>query len=159
MRLIRTNFRFLRFLSNFKIPSYTSISNSYTIHNYIHQGSLRSKRFFSTETEVNLEKEIEEKLKKTIETEKILIFIKGTPEDPQCKYSAKLIEILNNYKLNDYAYINVFSHELLRKCVKNISNWPTFPQLYVNGKLVGGCDIVSELHTNGQLQNLFHSNS
>ncbi|UKJ89477.1 hypothetical protein MACJ_002728 [Theileria orientalis] len=112
-----------------------------------------TRRTFSTEGD--LEKEIEEKLKKTIESEKILIFIKGTPEDPQCKYSAKMIEILNNYKLNDYAYINVFSHELLRKCVKNVSNWPTFPQLYIKGKLIGGCDVVDELHSSGELEKLF----
>lgn len=114
-----------------------------------HTGTIR--RNFSTDVDA----EIEEKLRKTIETEKFLIFIKGTPEEPQCQYSAKLIGILDNYKLNDYAYINVFSHEALRRCIKKISDWPTFPQLYVDGRLVGGSDIVEELHKSGELKKLF----
>ncbi|AFZ81038.1 glutaredoxin domain-containing protein [Theileria equi strain WA] len=117
------------------------------------QGAGMTQRRFSTDVDA----EIEERLRKTIEAEKLLIFIKGTPEEPQCQYSAKLIGILNNYKLNDYAYINVFSHEALRRCVKKISDWPTFPQVYVNGRLIGGSDIVEELHSTGELKKLFES--
>ncbi|KAK2198051.1 bifunctional Glutaredoxin [Babesia duncani] len=106
-------------------------------------------RGFTSESSVD--EDVKQKLKGLIESERILLLLKGSPEDPQCKFSGKMVDILDTYRLNDYAYIDVLSHASLRKCAKELSQWPTFPQLFVRGKLIGGCDIVEELHTTGEL--------
>ena len=92
---------------------------------------------------------IEDQIKKN----KVFLYMKGTPEMPMCGFSAKAIQILNEHKV-PFQTFNIFDDESIRSGVKEYSEWPTFPQLYVNGELVGGCDIMTELHTNGELKKI-----
>lgn len=96
------------------------------------------------------------KLSKIIEDEKVLILIKGSPQEPKCRFSAKLVNILDEYKVGDYAYIDVLENDEVRRIAKEISEWPTFPQLFVNGRFVGGCDIVESLHFDGSLKEVLN---
>ncbi|HLC96192.1 MAG TPA: Grx4 family monothiol glutaredoxin [Candidatus Nanoarchaeia archaeon] len=94
------------------------------------------------------------KLKKRIEglvkSKKVFLFMKGTPDEPQCGFSAQVVEILRTHDA-EFGSFNILEDEELRQAVKEFSNWPTFPQLYINGKLIGGCDIVTEMDEKGEL--------
>ena len=81
----------------------------------------------------------------------VVLFMKGTKTFPQCGFSAKVVEILKEQAV-DFRDVNILADPELRQGLKDYSNWPTFPQLYVNGKLVGGCDIVTSLHESGGLR-------
>jgi monothiol glutaredoxin len=91
------------------------------------------------------------RIKGTIEQSKVVLFMKGSKTFPQCGFSSRVVEILkqNGAEFKD---VNILADNELREGLKEYSSWPTFPQLYVNGKLVGGCDIVSSLHQNGELK-------
>lgn len=80
--------------------------------------------------------------------------MKGEPELPACGYSKMVIELLKFYKVKDFAYLNVLSSNEVRACAKEYADWPTYPQLFVNGELVGGCDILMEMHRDGSLEKL-----
>jgi monothiol glutaredoxin len=79
--------------------------------------------------------------------------MKGTPDFPQCGFSAKTVSVLRAAGAK-FAYINIFEDPEIREGLKAYSNWPTFPQLYVDGELVGGCDIAVELYESGELQKI-----
>jgi monothiol glutaredoxin len=81
----------------------------------------------------------------------VIVFMKGTPDAPQCGFSGQVVQILNYLGL-DYKGINVLADEDLRQGIKDYSNWPTVPQVYVKGEFVGGCDIVREMFQQGELQ-------
>lgn len=81
----------------------------------------------------------------------VVLFMKGTPNFPQCGFSGQVVQILN-YLGPDYKGINVLEDDDLRQGVKDYTNWPTIPQLYVKGEFVGGCDIIREMFQNGELQ-------
>ena len=84
----------------------------------------------------------------------VVLFMKGTPDFPQCGFSGQVVQILN-YLGIDYKGINVLADDDLRQGIKDYSNWPTIPQLYVKGEFVGGCDIVTEMTLSGELDTLF----
>lgn len=88
-----------------------------------------------------------------IKNNKVVLFMKGTKEAPMCGFSGKVVAILTKLgtKFHD---IDVLSDPELRESLKVFSDWPTFPQLYINGELVGGCDIVSELYSSGELEKM-----
>lgn len=88
-----------------------------------------------------------------VKSNDIVLFMKGTPGFPQCGFSGQVVQILDYLSL-DYKGVNVLSSDELRQAIKDYSNWPTIPQLYVKGEFVGGCDIVREMFQNGELQNL-----
>ena len=88
--------------------------------------------------------------------DKIVLYMKGNPQAPQCGFSAKVAQMLSACGAQYNSY-DVLSDPELRQGLKDFSHWPTFPQLYVNGELVGGCDIVTELHQKGELQKLVNS--
>ncbi|NOS88443.1 MAG: Grx4 family monothiol glutaredoxin [Methylococcaceae bacterium] len=92
----------------------------------------------------------EEKIRHQLATNPILIYMKGIPSNPQCGFSAKATGLLNATHI-PYAYINVLEAPFIREKLPSISHWPTYPQLFVNGELVGGCDIVEEMANNGSL--------
>jgi len=94
---------------------------------------------------------LNERLESLIKSHPIMLFMKGTPEAPQCGFSSKLVNILNEEGIK-FGSFNIFSDEEVRQGLKTYSNWPTFPQLYAGGKLVGGLDIVKELHDQGELK-------
>jgi monothiol glutaredoxin len=87
----------------------------------------------------------------TVEEYPVVLFMKGVPEQPQCGFSATVVGILNQIDV-DYVAVNVLQNADLRQGVKQFSNWPTIPQLYVKGEFVGGCDILREMYETGELK-------
>lgn len=96
---------------------------------------------------------IDAQIQQEIDTHKIVLFMKGTAEQPQCGFSARVIQILEHLNV-DFKDINILEDEVLRQGIKDFSNWPTIPQLYIDGEFVGGCDIVTEMFTDGELKQL-----
>jgi len=90
----------------------------------------------------------------TVSENPVVLFMKGTAEQPQCGFSALVVQILDHLGV-DYATVNVLASDELRQGIKTYSSWPTIPQLYVQGELVGGCDIVKEMFQAGELKPLF----
>jgi len=96
--------------------------------------------------DAQLKKRIEDQLKNN----KVMLYMKGTPEAPMCGFSAKVVSILKGYAV-PFNSFDILSDEEIRQGLKEYSEWPTYPQLYVNAELVGGCDIVTEMHESGEL--------
>ena len=94
--------------------------------------------------------DVNERIKKQLESFPVLLYMKGTPDFPQCGFSAKTVSVLRGLDAK-FAYINIFEDPEIREGLKAYSNWPTFPQLYVNGELLGGCDIIEEMFESGEL--------
>jgi monothiol glutaredoxin len=97
--------------------------------------------------------DVNERIKKQLESYPVLLYMKGTPDFPQCGFSAKTVSVLRAIGAK-FAYINIFEDPEVREGLKVYSNWPTFPQLYVNGELIGGCDIAVELYQSGELKQI-----
>jgi monothiol glutaredoxin len=93
------------------------------------------------------------RIKSHISTHPAVLFMKGTPDFPQCGFSAQTVSALRASGAQFHS-VNIFEDPELREALKQFSNWPTYPQLYVNGELVGGCDIVLDLHRKGELKKL-----
>ncbi|XP_048218340.1 glutaredoxin-related protein 5, mitochondrial [Perognathus longimembris pacificus] len=92
-----------------------------------------------------------ERLDGLVKKDKVVVFLKGTPERPQCGFSNAVVQILRLHGVRDYAAYNVLDDPELRQGIKDYSNWPTIPQVYLNGEFVGGCDILLQMHQNGDL--------
>ncbi|MYB35485.1 MAG: Grx4 family monothiol glutaredoxin [Gammaproteobacteria bacterium] len=99
---------------------------------------------------------IQEQLKEVIESNEIILFMKGTPEFPQCGFSGRTAQILEACGAR-YASVNVLADDAVREGIKQYSNWPTVPQLYIRGEFIGGCDIMMEMYENGELEKLLKS--
>ncbi len=97
--------------------------------------------------------DVNERIKQQLGSFPVLLYMKGTPDFPQCGFSAKTVSLLRAAGAK-FAYINIFEDPEIREGLKAYSNWPTFPQLYVKGELVGGCDIAVELFESGELQKI-----
>lgn len=97
--------------------------------------------------------DIVDTIKQQIEENPIILYMKGSPNQPQCGFSARTVQALMSCG-ERFAFVDVLSNPDIRAGLPGYANWPTFPQLWVNGELVGGCDIVCEMHENGELQNL-----
>ena len=95
----------------------------------------------------------QERIKQQVGSDKIVLYMKGSPQFPQCGFSAKATQLLNACGAK-FASYDVLSDPDIRQGIKQYSNWPTIPQLYVNGEFVGGCDIMTELYQKGELQKL-----
>jgi len=91
-----------------------------------------------------------EQIKHDIETTPIILYMKGTKEQPQCGFSNAVVQVLNFYGV-DYKDVNIFEDPEIRVRLSEHSNWPTIPQLFVNGELIGGADIVMDLHNKGEM--------
>jgi monothiol glutaredoxin len=98
----------------------------------------------------------EDKIRAQLAAQPIIIYMKGVPANPQCGFSAKAVGILNATNI-PYAYVNVLEAPFIREKLPSISHWPTYPQLFVNEELVGGCDIIEEMSNNGSLLSLLQS--
>ncbi|MEO1575219.1 MAG: Grx4 family monothiol glutaredoxin [Pseudomonadota bacterium] len=96
---------------------------------------------------------IHEQIEKTLSSNPVLLFMKGTPDFPQCGFSAQTVAALREVGA-PFATVNIFEHPELREALKEYSNWPTYPQLYVKGELIGGCDITMEMYNSGELKTL-----
>lgn len=101
-----------------------------------------------------MSEEIIAEIKNDIENNKVVLYMKGTPQAPQCGFSAATVQIINSYNI-PYKAVNVLANPAIRQLLPQYSNWPTFPQLFVNGELIGGCDIVHELRDSGELEKIF----
>ncbi len=100
--------------------------------------------------------EVIERIKHQIESNSVLLYMKGTPDFPQCGFSGRAVQILEQCGV-EFAYFNVFEDLEIRENLKIYSNWPTFPQLFINGELVGGSDIMLQLFQSGDLQKLLRA--
>jgi monothiol glutaredoxin len=87
-----------------------------------------------------------------VTTHPVVLYMKGTPQFPQCGFSATVAEILKRSGVTEYFSVNVLEDADIRQGIKEYANWPTIPQLYVNGEFIGGCDIVREMYASGELQ-------
>lgn len=83
----------------------------------------------------------------------LILYMKGTPQFPQCGFSARTVELVSGIGV-PFAYVNILEHPEIRANLPKYANWPTFPQLWANGELVGGCDIITELAQNGELEEI-----
>ena len=97
--------------------------------------------------------EIKEKISKFINENEVCLFMKGTPDSPQCGFSMAVSNVLKHLKVN-FIGVNVLEDENLRNGIKEFSDWPTIPQLYVKKEFIGGCDIVKEMFEKGELEKL-----
>jgi monothiol glutaredoxin len=93
---------------------------------------------------------VSERIREMIEKNKVLLFMKGTKGFPQCGFSSTLVEVLKREGV-PFETVNVLADPEIRQGIKDFSNWPTIPQLYVAGKFIGGCDIVTDMHKSGEL--------
>jgi monothiol glutaredoxin len=101
---------------------------------------------------------ISQQIQETISSNDIVLYMKGTKDFPQCGFSAMVIQILSNLGV-DFLDVNVLSDADIRQGIKDFSDWPTIPQLYVKGEFVGGCDIIKEMFESGELQELVQEKS
>ncbi|MAI40895.1 MAG: Grx4 family monothiol glutaredoxin [Candidatus Azotimanducaceae bacterium] len=97
-----------------------------------------------------------EEIKTQVKDNPILLYMKGSPEAPQCGFSAQASQVLMACG-EKFAYIDILANPEIRANLPNFSEWPTFPQLFIDGELVGGCDIITELHNSGELEPMIKS--
>ena len=100
---------------------------------------------------------VQETLRDQVTKHRVVLYMKGTPQFPQCGFSATVAEILKRCGVDDYFSVNVLEDPEIRQGIKDFANWPTIPQLYVDGEFVGGCDIVREMYASGELQKVLLS--
>ena len=99
---------------------------------------------------------VEQQLKDIIADNKIILFMKGNPHQPQCGFSARVVDILKEHQ-TEFSYIDILLDPTVRATLPSVSEWPTFPQLFVDGELIGGCDIITEMHQAGELTEVLKS--
>ena len=97
--------------------------------------------------------DVNQRIEQQLSSYPVLLYMKGTPDFPQCGFSARVVAALRALEAQ-FAYVNIFEDPEVREGLKTYSNWPTFPQLYVNGELIGGCDITVEMYESGELAEL-----
>ena len=97
-----------------------------------------------------------EELEQQVKDNPILLYMKGSPDSPQCGFSSKASQLLISCG-KPFSFVDILANPEIRANLPQFSNWPTFPQLFVNGELIGGCDIITELHESGELQSIIDS--
>ncbi|HXZ92579.1 MAG TPA: Grx4 family monothiol glutaredoxin [Burkholderiales bacterium] len=98
--------------------------------------------------------DVQQLIKEQVSKHPVVLYMKGTPQFPQCGFSALAVQVLNASGVRDFFSVNVLENPEIRQGIKEFANWPTIPQLYVNGEFVGGSDIVREMYQSGELQKL-----
>lgn len=101
-----------------------------------------------------LTQQLRQEIESDIKNNKVVIFMKGTVDQPMCGFSGRSVQILQSYGTPIKGH-NVLASEELRQGIKEFTNWPTIPQIFINGEFVGGADIIAEMHENGELAQLF----
>jgi monothiol glutaredoxin len=101
--------------------------------------------------------DIKQRIKEQVTGAPVVLYMKGTPQAPQCGFSALAVQVLNACGVRDFASVNVLADAEIRQGIKEYANWPTIPQLYVNGEFVGGSDIMREMYQSGELQKLLEA--
>lgn len=94
-----------------------------------------------------------ERIKDQLGSHSVVLYMKGTPDFPQCGFSGQVIQAMQACRAK-FMYINIFEDQEVREALKEYSQWPTYPQLYISGELVGGCDIIMDLYNKGELQKM-----
>ncbi|KAF0814706.1 Glutaredoxin 4 [Andreprevotia sp. IGB-42] len=102
------------------------------------------------------ERDIQQEIHQIVTENPVALFMKGTPTFPQCGFSAGAVQLLKNVGVQ-FAAVNVLADQDIRQGIKDYANWPTIPQLYIDGEFVGGSDIMKELYANGELQKLLEA--
>ena len=102
------------------------------------------------------DKEVHDMIQDHVTKNSVMLYMKGNPQQPMCGFSATVTKILQSYSI-DFSSVNVLDYPTLRDGIKTFSNWPTIPQLYINGEFIGGCDIVKTMHENGELKELLET--
>jgi len=97
---------------------------------------------------------IQELIKKQVDGNQVVLYMKGSPDFPQCGFSANAVQILRACGASEIFTVNVLENPEIRQGIKDYANWPTIPQLYINGEFVGGSDIMAEMYKNGELKKL-----
>ena len=97
---------------------------------------------------------VQDTIRDQVKGHRVVLYMKGTPQMPQCGFSATATEILRRCGVTDYEAVDVLQDPEIRQGIKEYANWPTIPQLYVDGEFVGGCDIMREMYQSGELQTL-----
>jgi len=97
-----------------------------------------------------MEDALKQRIENDIKNNKVMLYMKGTVEEPQCGFSAQVVSVLKSYDV-PFETFNILEDDNIRQGIKEYSDWPTVPQLYVNGEFIGGCDILTEMHSNGEL--------
>ena len=97
---------------------------------------------------------VQDTIRQQVTTHSVVLYMKGTPQMPQCGFSAMAVQALNACGVTDFFSVNVLADPAIRQGIKEFANWPTIPQLYVNGEFVGGSDIMREMYQAGELQKL-----
>ena len=100
---------------------------------------------------------IQEKIRNQVTANSVVLYMKGTPQSPQCGFSGATVQILKACGVQDFTAVNVLADLEIRDGIKAYANWPTIPQLYIKGEFVGGADIVREMYQQGELQKLINS--
>ncbi len=100
-----------------------------------------------------MDEQLRERIQSLIDDHDVVLFMKGTKSFPRCGFSATVVEVLRRLEV-DFEDVNVLEDQSIREGIKDFSNWPTIPQLYLKGKFVGGCDIVRDMYTSGELEPL-----
>lgn len=95
--------------------------------------------------------DIQDTIREQVENNDIILYMKGTPQFPQCGFSMRAAQALSGCG-REFAYVNVLDDQDIREGIKQFGNWPTIPQLYIDGELVGGCDIIMEMYESGELE-------
>src|SRR6185503_8928694 len=103
--------------------------------------------------------DIKQRIKEQVTGAPVVLYMKGTPQAPQCGFSALAVQVLNACGVQDFGSVNVLADAAIREGIKQYANWPTIPQLYVNGEFVGGSDIMREMYESGELQKLLEQTS
>ena len=98
---------------------------------------------------------VQDTIRDQVKSNRVVLYMKGTPQFPQCGFSATVVEILKRTGVTEYVAIDVLKDPEIRQGIKDYANWPTIPQLYVNGEFVGGCDIIREMYEAGELPQVF----
>jgi monothiol glutaredoxin len=99
--------------------------------------------------------DVKDRIQQQVRENRVVLYMKGTPEAPQCGFSAAAVQMLDACGVEEVATVNVLADADIRQGIKEFSSWPTIPQLYVDGEFVGGSDIMREMYQNGELQKLF----
>jgi len=100
---------------------------------------------------------VQEKIQSQVTANAVVLYMKGTPQSPQCGFSGATVQILKACGVQNFTAVDVLADPEIREGIKAFSNWPTVPQLYIKGEFIGGADIVREMYSQGELQELIHS--
>ncbi len=101
--------------------------------------------------------DVQQRIKEQVSTNPVVLYMKGTPQFPQCGFSSLAVQVLNACGVNRFYSVNVLEDAAIRQGIKEFANWPTVPQLYVNGEFIGGSDIMREMYESGELQKVLQS--